>query len=86
MHKMCWLPFFSDSVSSPEFIFVPGLPDYNESPVASLDIDGFEESDNIKFIFCVHMCVSVCDWTMYQCFLLDCLRSISKSQGLSYRM
>lgn len=44
-------------MSSPKFIFVTWLPDYFELPVVSLDIDGFEGSDNIKFSFSVHICV-----------------------------
>lgn len=73
-------------MSSPKFIFVLWLPDYFLLPVVSLDTDGFEGSDNIKFIFRVHACmcvgvVSTCDSTAYQCFLLDCLRSIEWSQA-----
>lgn len=53
-------------MSSPKFIFVPWLPDYFELPVVSLDVDGFEGSDNIKFIFCVHIYVYVCEYTTWE--------------------
>lgn len=47
-------------MSCPKFIFVTWLPDYFELPVVSPDIDGFEGSDNIKFIFHVHIYMCVC--------------------------
>ena len=69
-------------MSSPKFIFVTWFLDYFELPVVSLDIDGFEGSDNTKFIFLgayIYMFMCVCEGvcvglSSVPVFSSDCLR------------